>query len=244
MENNTALALPSVLTDRLNLSESEIIAFCQRWHIKELGLCGSAIRTDFRKDSDIDVLVVFDTERDCLNSEKVRLELSQLVRRDVDLTQKRLLLNPFSRAEILRTYRVLYSPEQKNFTHLVEGDPVMTATARNNAALLDMVKAMEAIARFLVGRTYDDLLEDELFQSAVERQLEIMGEAANRLSPAYKDVDWRGAIALRNVIVYKYDDINYARLWQIVSEEIPQILVQVKPLVPPLPEQDTSGIHQ
>ncbi|MDV3352912.1 HepT-like ribonuclease domain-containing protein [Leptothoe sp. ISB3NOV94-8A] len=242
MKTNTVSALPSVLVDRLNLTESEIIDFCQRWHIKELGLFGSAIRTDFREDSDIDVLVVFNSDGDYLNSENVQWELNQLVRREVDLTQKRLLLNPFSRAEILRTYCVLYPSEQRNFTNLIECEPTMTETARNNAALLDMVKAMEAIARFLVGRTYDDLLDDELFQSAVERQLEIMGESANRLSADFQathgDVDWSGAIALRNIIIHKYDDIDYARLWQIVSDEVPQILGQVKPLVPPLPEVD------
>lgn len=242
MKTNTVSALPSVLADRLNLSDSEILDFCQRWRIKELGLFGSVIRTDFRADSDIDMLVIFASDRDYSNSEKVRQELSQRVGRDVDLAQKRLLLNPFSRAEILRTYRVLYPPEQRDFTTLIESDPAMTETVRNHAALLDMVKAMEAIARFLAGRTFDDLLEDELFQSAVERQLEIMGEAANRLSPdfqlAHSEIDWSGAIALRNVIIHKYDDIDYARLWQIVSEEVPQILVQVKPLLPPLPEAE------
>ncbi len=240
MKTNTISALPSVLVDRLHMSEADILEFCHRWHIKELGLFGSAIRTDFREDSDVDVLVVFEHQQDGLNGEQVQRELSQLVKREVDLTQKRLLLNPFTRAEILRTYCVIYPPEQRNFTGLLEGDPVMTETARNHAALLDMVKAMEAIARFLVGRTYDDLLGDELFQSAVERQLEIMGEAANRLSVdfqvSHREIDWSGAIALRNIIIHKYDDIDYARLWQIVSVELPQILLQVKPLVPPLPE--------
>ncbi|MBX2865530.1 MAG: DUF86 domain-containing protein [Leptolyngbyaceae cyanobacterium MAG.088] len=240
MEANTISALSSVLTTRLHVSESELIDFCQRWHIRELGLFGSAIRTDFREDSDVDVLVVFNNEQDSSNSNKVQAALSQLVRREVDLTQKRLLLNPFSRAEILRTVRTLYPPEKRTFTGLIEGEPEMTQTARNHAALLDMVKAMEAIVRFLRGRTYDDLLEDELFQSAVERQLEIMGEAANRLSADFQathgNIDWSGAIALSNIIIHKYDDIDYAHLWQIVSVEVPQILVQVKPLVPPLPE--------
>ena len=240
MKTDTTSALPSMLIDRLRLSDPEIIDFCQRWHIQELGLFGSVLRADFREDSDIDVLVVFERDWDYLKSENVQQELSQLVRRDVDLTQKRLLLNPFSRAEILRTYRVLYPPERRDFKVWIASNPIMTTTARDHAALLDMVKAMEAIARFLVGRNEDDLCSDELFQSAVERQLEIMGEAANRLSAdfqaAHREIDWSGAIALRNVIIHKYDDIDYARLWQIVSTEVPQILAQVKPLVPPLPE--------
>lgn len=66
----------------------------------------------------------------------------------------------------------------------------------------------------------------------------MMVGAANCLSSdfqtAYGDIDWRGAIALRNIIIYKYGDTDYQRLWQIVSDEIPQILSQVKPLIPPL----------
>ncbi|MEM6352806.1 MAG: HepT-like ribonuclease domain-containing protein [Cyanobacteria bacterium P01_D01_bin.14] len=231
---------PTALAQRLRLTASELAHFCQRWHIKELGLFGSVIRTDFRADSDIDVLVVVEPQQP-FNSLQAQAELSDLVGRKVDLTQKRLLTNPFSRCEILRTYRVLYPPEAANFTALAQEDKAMTDQARNNAALLDMVKAMQTIQRFLVGRGFDDLINDELFQSAVERQLEILGEAANRVTEdfqaEYDDIDWSNVIGLRHVIIHQYDDIDYALLWEIVTEQVPLLLAQVEPLVPPLPEE-------
>ncbi len=46
------------------VSESEIARFCQRWHIRELALFGSALRSDFGPDSDVDVLVTFSPKAD------------------------------------------------------------------------------------------------------------------------------------------------------------------------------------
>ncbi|MEM9088659.1 MAG: nucleotidyltransferase domain-containing protein [Cyanobacteria bacterium P01_F01_bin.53] len=50
--------LPTILRQRLRVSAAEIVTFCQRWHVEELGLFGSVIRNDFGPESDIDVLVV------------------------------------------------------------------------------------------------------------------------------------------------------------------------------------------
>ena len=153
------------------------------------------------------------------NSLQAQAELTDLVGRQVDLTQKRLLTNPFSRREILRTYRVIYPPEAVNFTDLIEADKAMTDQARNNAALLDRVKAMQTIERFLTGRNFDDLINDELFQSAVERQLEILGDRlTDEFQQSHSGIDWGDVIGLRNVIIHQYDDIDYALLWEIVTE--------------------------
>ncbi|MEO0758548.1 MAG: HepT-like ribonuclease domain-containing protein [Cyanobacteria bacterium J06648_16] len=234
--------LPVALAQRLKLTASELADFCQRWRIQELGLFGSVLRTDFRPDSDVDVLVVVATDEAQTGFDRLQAqtELAALVGRKVDLTQKRLLTNPFSRREILQTYRVIYPSEAANFTALVEEDTSMTDKARNDAALLDMVKAMQRIRRFLDGRSFDDLIEDELFQSAVERQLEVLGEAANRVTGefqvAHNAIDWANVIGLRNVIIHQYDDIDYALLWEILTERVPLLLAQVQPLVPPIPE--------
>ena len=51
--------LQLILSQRLNISEDDIKAVCQRWKIEEMALFGSVLREDFDKDSDVDVLVVF-----------------------------------------------------------------------------------------------------------------------------------------------------------------------------------------
>ena len=220
----------------------DIVDFCQRWGIQEFGLFGSIIRSDFDDDSDIDVLVIAEVG---FNHLQAQAELGALIGRDVDLVQKRLLNNPFSRHEILQTYRVIYPPDVANFTALIERDQQMTDQARNSAALLDMVKAMQAIERFLTGRTFEDLVEDELLRSAVERQLEILGEAAKRVTKKFQsehnDIDWANIVSLRYIIIHQYDEIDYALLWEIITKEMPQTLEQGRLLIPPLPDCDLTS---
>lgn len=54
-----ATNLQSILSQRLNVSEDDIKAVCQRWKIEEMALFGSVLREDVDKDSDVDVLVFF-----------------------------------------------------------------------------------------------------------------------------------------------------------------------------------------
>jgi uncharacterized protein with HEPN domain len=82
-----------------------------------------------------------------------------------------------------------------------------------------------------------DYLENELVQSAVERKLEILGEAARRVSEAFQsqhpEIDWRNTIGLRNVIAHRYDQVEQERIWGIVQMALPDLLDSVTPLLPP-----------
>ena len=236
------VCLPKALIDRLQAAEPSIAEFCQRWQVQELALFGSVIRSDFSPDSDIDVLVVFEpTYRlGAFDRAHMQNELAQLFGRDVDLTEKRLIKNPISRAEILRTHRIIYPLELANFTAVATAG-AMTERVRNQAALLDMVGAMNAITEFVQGKTWEDYLADLLLRSAVERQLEILGEAANRLSSSFRvahpEVDWSNVVGLRNVIIHQYDEIDYEVVWEIATEQVPLLLEQLQPLLSDLPEE-------
>lgn len=95
---------------RLPISPDQISAFCRKWKLKELSIFGSALRDDFREDSDVDVLVETLPESE-LGWDWVDMqdELASLLRREVDLVFKDGLRNPYRRGEILRTRRVLYA---------------------------------------------------------------------------------------------------------------------------------------
>lgn len=86
-------------------------SFCGKWKIKELALFGSVLRSDFRADSDIDVLTTFAAEAEwsLLDIARMREELSALMGREVDIVQPNGLRNPFRRAEILATRKVIYA---------------------------------------------------------------------------------------------------------------------------------------
>jgi uncharacterized protein with HEPN domain/predicted nucleotidyltransferase len=235
--------LQNLLAERLHTTPKAIADFCRRQHIVEFALFGSVLRDDFRPDSDVDVLVVFGPQaRHSLQDRlEVQADLEHLFGRKVDVTEKALIKNPFSQVEIGRTHQIVYPLEQANLATPVEVNRHMTDEARTAAALLDMVEALESIQDFVAGRTYDDYATDRMLRRAIERELEILGEAANRVpkvfQSAHNEIDWGQIIGLRNVIIHRYDEIEDERMWNIITEQAPQLLAQVKPLVPPLPEE-------
>jgi len=92
----------------------EIAKFCRRWKIRELALFGSALRDDFRPDSDLDILVTFaeDAEWSLFDHIQMQHELQAALRRSIDLISRRAVersQNWLRRQEILNTARVLFS---------------------------------------------------------------------------------------------------------------------------------------
>jgi predicted nucleotidyltransferase len=98
-------------TERIAAQHEEIRAFCRRWKIREMSLFGSVLREDFRKDSDIDVLVEFEPDHGWGLYEVVDMkdELEALFGRKVDFVMKGGLRNPIRRREILANRQVVYA---------------------------------------------------------------------------------------------------------------------------------------
>jgi hypothetical protein len=97
---------------KFRIPRKRIVAFCQRWSITEFSLFGSALRDDFRPDSDVDVLVSIDPKAQNIGLFEIidmKLELEDMFKRPVDLVEKEGLRNPYRRKEILRTAQVIYA---------------------------------------------------------------------------------------------------------------------------------------
>jgi hypothetical protein len=97
---------------KFRIPRKRIAAFCQRWSITEFSLFGSALRDDFRPDSDVDVLVSIDPNAKNIGLFEIidmKLELETMFKRPVDLVEKEGLRNPYRRKEILRTAQVIYA---------------------------------------------------------------------------------------------------------------------------------------
>jgi len=96
---------------RLAVDREKIGEFCRKWGIKEFSLFGSVLRDDFRPDSDVDVLVVYDehVERSFHAYLRAAEELKGLLGREVDLVEKSALRNPFRRHHILNHREVIYA---------------------------------------------------------------------------------------------------------------------------------------
>ena len=98
---------------RLDLPPDRLAEFCRRRRVTELALFGSALREDFRPDSDVDLLVTFDEDAPWGIFDIVRMkdELAAMLGRPVDLIERRAIersRNWIRRREILGTARPVY----------------------------------------------------------------------------------------------------------------------------------------
>lgn len=83
----------------------------------------------------------------------------------------------------------------------------MPLSWRDPANLWDMLQAAEKVQHFIKDKTFEDFMKDDLLRSAIERNLEIIGEAARRTSEELKKehpgIPWRKIIAQRNVLIHE-----------------------------------------
>lgn len=78
-------------------------------------------------------------------------------------------------------------------------------------------------------------MHSTLIQDAVLRNLQTLGQSAGRLSDALRDarpeVDWRGIIGLRNILVHDYLGISLVRIWEIVEHDLPDLRQKIEVLI-------------
>ena len=99
---------------KVSIPRKKIADFCQRWMVVEFSLFGSALRNDFRSDSDIDVLVTFapNTHVSLFDLVDMEDELKNVFGREVDLVEKESILrseNYIRRKNILENTKVIYA---------------------------------------------------------------------------------------------------------------------------------------
>jgi uncharacterized protein with HEPN domain len=87
------------------------------------------------------------------------------------------------------------------------------------------------------GRSRSDLDADRQFNLALVRLLEIVGEAASRMTPEdralYPDIPWLQIVGLRNRLIYGYDDVDLDILWQIITQDLPALVAKLERYLPP-----------
>jgi uncharacterized protein with HEPN domain len=78
-----------------------------------------------------------------------------------------------------------------------------------------------------------------MLRAAVERSIEIIGEAARRVSREFQeqhpDIPWQKIIAQRHVLAHEYGEIKHERMWRVATVHIPALILQLKTLVPDRP---------
>lgn len=97
--------------------------------------------------------------------------------------------------------------------------------------ITDAILAIEAYAK---DHTYEQFLENVWDQSALIRQLEVIGEAATQLPKKFKDtnvhIPWRRISDFRNVLIHHYFAVDPALVWEIVKKDTPTLRMEIEKL--------------
>ena len=112
---------------------------------------------------------------------------------------------------------------------------------RDPERVLHMLQAARHIEQFLHGKNFSDLISDLLLQSGVERQFEILGEAASYVSVEtqvlWPSINWQGTKDFRNLIAHEYFRVDLAKIWQVSQDIIPGLRLILEDLFTDLDRQ-------
>ena len=107
---------------------------------------------------------------------------------------------------------------------------------RDAALLLDMLLAARDAVGFLAGVDEAAFLDSRLHQNAVIRSLEVIGEAAAKVSQAtrsaHPQIEWRDMIGMRHRLIHGYADVRLDLVWTVAANQLPPLIAALEPLVP------------
>ncbi|MGH8150221.1 MAG: HepT-like ribonuclease domain-containing protein [Steroidobacteraceae bacterium] len=102
-----------------------------------------------------------------------------------------------------------------------------------------MIEAAENAQRFVAGKSRADLDTDPMLLFALVRAIEIIGEAASKVSAEQRAVSatvpWIAIAAMRNRLIHAYFDIDRDIVWKTVTEEVPSLRSELQQLLPKEP---------
>jgi uncharacterized protein with HEPN domain len=107
---------------------------------------------------------------------------------------------------------------------------------KDDAYLLDMLLYAERARKFCKDATRDSFLIDEELQMATMYALQVVGEAASKVSAEFRtthpEIPWPRVVNLRHRLVHDYPGIEMPKVWDIVQDSLPQLVQALTPLVP------------
>ncbi|MBI4949028.1 MAG: DUF86 domain-containing protein [Deltaproteobacteria bacterium] len=107
---------------------------------------------------------------------------------------------------------------------------------RDKEYLLDILGAARFALSYVGKMNKEDFLKDTLIQDAVIRRMEIIGEAARRVSQetqAILPLPWREMIGMRNLMIHEYDDIDMATVWETVRRDLSPLITELEKVLQP-----------
>ena len=106
---------------------------------------------------------------------------------------------------------------------------------RDRAYLLDILEAARLVLVYVDGKTQEEFLEDLQCQDAVIRRLEIIGEAARRISEHSRttlaNLPWSDMVGMRNFLIHDYGDVDLNVIWDTVQLDMPSLAIALETIL-------------
>lgn len=109
--------------------------------------------------------------------------------------------------------------------------------SRDDATLLDMLRAAELVVSFRGEMAKPEFQSDLKTQSAILHQLLVLGEAAKRASAEFRaassDIPWKAISGMRDRLIRGYDDVDLDEVWKTATSDIPKLIPRLRAAAPP-----------
>ena len=106
---------------------------------------------------------------------------------------------------------------------------------RDKEYFVDILESARLAMNYLKDKTKEALLADIQLQDSVVRRLEIIGEAARRVSregiATVPNLPWKNMISLRNVLIHEYDAVDLTIVWDTVKRDLPLVVAELEKIV-------------
>ncbi len=101
--------------------------------------------------------------------------------------------------------------------------------------LADMLTFAQEVVEFVYGKSWEEYESDTQLRRAVERSVELIGEAARRISSEFEqnhpDIPWNKIIVQRHRIAHEYDVLDDGIIWSVAIKYVPELITQITPII-------------
>ncbi len=110
----------------------------------------------------------------------------------------------------------------------------------DNVLLMDMLTFALEVQAFVEGKTWEEYEANVQFRRSVERSVELIGEAARKISRGFEEnhpeIPWNKIIVQRHRIAHDYDRLDDGIIWSVAMKYVPELIEQIRSILPQPPQ--------